>query len=44
MAQFYDTEVAAWQVILGKTMHYNFGVRDPKSSNNDAEAHLIYGT
>ena len=43
LAEFYDGEVSGWQHVLGESLHYCFGTRDPKARPEDAEAHLNNG-
>ena len=38
--EFFEEKIESWQAVLGRTMHYNFGTRDPNASADDAEAHL----
>ena len=43
LADFYDGEVSEWQHVLGESLLYCFGTRDPKASPDDAEAHINNG-
>ena len=43
LADFYDGEVSEWQHVLGESLLYSFGTRDPKAPPEDAEAHLNNG-
>ena len=43
LAEFYAGEIEAWRHILGESLHYCFGTRDPKARLEDAEAHLNNG-
>ena len=43
IADFYDGAFVTWQRVLGETLVYNFGTRDPDAVLDDAEAHLRYG-
>jgi SAM-dependent methyltransferase len=40
LAEFYAGEIEAWRYILGESLIYSIGTRDPKASPEDAEAHL----